>query len=497
MKLHNLRIILILFFFVLLSACIDGGGNGEKDDLNSGPSARLSADGIWRGSVLIDSVSYDDVFVVINDGYLFGYSESAGELFKGNLGIGGDAVNGNLSQFQLAGTFTGRTNFTGTLESQVSLELSSDTDISFTLSYDDIYERSVALPNLEGTWVHTGPSYSLTTTFQSNGAFDASDSNGCTYNGSFNLPDPNRNAFQISFTASNCGNRNSLYQGFVVLDDDAGTNDLIHIITAGSNYAFAHSAQNESPIIQRSTDELRAINSGDFFEYSVSGQYAQVVGTPTPVTGTLRIEWFADSLTAPLGSGGTIPVIRESTTLDLGGGIPIASTIRYFQQDTATGVLQLLAISDGTQNLWVSTENAELNNLQPIDYFNSPVQSTPGTVRDVNFDVFSGCDTPSPTCAAQEATVFDERTYAGESAITTAFGRFNVLRVDYQGAFNSTLSNLLDVRGSCDANNGNFFGSFFSFPEVGVLFWENSCTASTGGGYSISASLTDTNVPLP
>jgi hypothetical protein len=61
---------------------------------------------------------------------------------------------------------------------------------SLTLTFGDVYNRGSSLANLAGNWTATIKGLTLTATIQPDGSFSASDSNNCTYAGSFSLIDP-------------------------------------------------------------------------------------------------------------------------------------------------------------------------------------------------------------------------------------------------------------------------------------------------------------------
>ena len=93
-------------------------------------------------------------------------------------------------------------------------------------------------------------------------------------------------------------------------------------------------------IINRSTNDVKPIVTGDYYEYEVRGQITNTDGSFASITGTLRVDYFTDSIYLPFGSSTQISVIREETVLNLGGSSYF--TTRYIEQNP-DGSLQVLA----------------------------------------------------------------------------------------------------------------------------------------------------------
>lgn len=250
-------------------------------------------------------------------------------------------------------------------------------------------------------------------------------------------------------------------------------------------------------IITRSTDTLRTLTGSEYYEYVVEAQVtSSASATPQVVNGTLTISYTAATLYEPFNTGNLIPgVFIEATSLTLGGTTYFAN--RYIKQ-APDGSLIVLAANPTTSPYTTSTMYRATttggNTPQEITYFNSPVLST-GTI-DIHYDYLQGCETLS-ACTGPVAFETDTITFLGDADITTNKGRFKALRLDYQGTVASTIATVFDIRSGCDTGNGTFFGSTYVFPEVGIVYMENSCTASDTSGHRFTASLRSTNVPIP
>ena len=255
-------------------------------------------------------------------------------------------------------------------------------------------------------------------------------------------------------------------------------------------------------IKNRSTDTLRTLTGGEFFDYVVYGQNTTPTGASQTFEGSLNVTYTLDSLPNPLNTGGTVSVIREDSTLTLGASV--YTLTRFLQQDFSGSILVLAVRTGGIGGtIYRTGENNILNNPHAINIQSSPVQSTPGLIMtNVEYQYMQGCEAPSTTCTGVTQTIRDVTiTYQGDADVTTFEGRFQALRIDYDGLFLGPLSpntpTLFDLRGACDENTAMFFGSTYVFPEVGIVFMDNSCTSIAGGGHRYTASLVNTNVTIP
>lgn len=251
----------------------------------------------------------------------------------------------------------------------------------------------------------------------------------------------------------------------------------------------------------RSTDTLRTLTGGEFFDYVVYGQTTSPTGITQSFEGTLNVTYLATTLQPPLNIGGPlIPVIQENTTLRLGASV--FTLTRYLQQDVNGSISVLASSTTGIGGtIYRTGEDGNLSNPHPITIRTSPVPST-GGLANVDYQYMQGCESPATSCSAVVQDINDITiVYQGDADITTFDGRFQALRIDYNGLFLGPVSPvtpaLFDLRGACDNDNATFFGSTYVFPEVGIVFIDNSCTSASGGGHRYTASLVNTNVAIP
>jgi hypothetical protein len=245
--------------------------------------------------------------------------------------------------------------------------------------------------------------------------------------------------------------------------------------------------------INRTNNDLVTITNGIFYQYDVRGQITNDSGSSQFITGTLRVEYYADTLSEPFGSAGSIPnILREETTLNLG---TTKTTTRYFQQNT-DGSLVLLAANPSAE-LFRTSSDDDPGTVNPVTFLTSPVALTGDT--NINFNYMRGCEATA-TCTGIAATVVESVTYSGDAIIDTRVGKFNAIRHDFSGSITTSLSNaLFDFRWACSTGSASFSGQTYIFPEVGVVLYDYLCDATDGvsSDYSFTVELTQTNVPIP
>jgi hypothetical protein len=500
MDYKNNRLIFIALIALLIPGCGGGGGgNGDSGKAagNDGP------DGVWRGTLTVDAMVYDDFFAIFDGGYFIGYSESAGELVEGYLAVNNSALSGTLSEYQIPGTYVSDIEVTGAIESGQTFTASSGVGIIFDLTFDDLYNRTASFEKLAGTWVHQNAGYILTTTIQLDGSFAAVDTAGCSFSGMVSIPDVQRNGYKLTYNAKNCGSGNGSYSGMAVLDDLDVTDDVMHIVAKGPSVAFAGVAQKQDDppgFHYRTTNALRTINDGDYLEYNVTGQVANNIGQLSIVTGLMRVEWFDDQLAEPLSGVSTIPVLREVTTLTLDQEATTYTSVRYLQQQP--NGLKVLAFSGVPDLLWAGSDSAPDDGAALMGFTSMPSPVPTSAERLYTFPIWEGCQ-DAPVCASKLMTFNDFRVFVSDAPIMTDLGGFSSIYIGYSsGGFSpdvSTMPALVDIRGYCDSTSAHFDGAMFVFPQIGVVYWENSCTALDGSGYSstLTGSLSATNIDIP
>ena len=155
----------------------------------------------------------------------------AGSYFAYSTGAafpnGTDSTTGTVSGTEGASTLTGTlTDHSGTTE-------------ALTLNDNPVYGTGSALANLTGTWSYTAGGFSLTATIASDGSFTATDSNGCSYSGTFSQIDPVYDVYGENHTLTCKGVQTTTFDGLATYFPASGNSGAsIELLTDNSAGAY-------------------------------------------------------------------------------------------------------------------------------------------------------------------------------------------------------------------------------------------------------------------
>lgn len=231
---------MMVFSLLTLTACGGGGGGDNSDtaDASSDSSPEVtpaSPDGIWHGTFTEAGTTYD-LNAIVYDNYLYAYSTSGNTLYEGKVFLSGENLSGTINVYQINGGFVGTNTVSGTVVTGKSISGRTQDNTTFSLTYDNDYERASSLNTVSGIWSITEGNYTETITIQADGTLDGSNTNGCAYTGSVSVPDSKINVYKIVITASLCGIYNGTYTGLGSLDDLNSTNDVFAFAISSSGY---------------------------------------------------------------------------------------------------------------------------------------------------------------------------------------------------------------------------------------------------------------------
>jgi hypothetical protein len=254
------------------------------------------------------------------------------------------------------------------------------------------------------------------------------------------------------------------------------------------------------PLIDRTTDNLRMIQSGDRIVYDLSGTRTTSF-IPSSISGTMTVTWSDDVIIDPHNAPATIDVLREETVVeyDNGGG---NTMIRYVTQDP-DGSLHVHAYYDQSTIIYVGALTSPPV-YQPVEVLSSPLQMADSTFS-YGVQPCGGIIYPD-ICANPSVKIINElNEFRGEVDLTIQAGRrYNTLFYSFTGSYlvdNGDLPSPLDYRTLCDANAIDFGGEYYYFPEVGLVEFFSSCTGYDTSlnivGHSIRGSLVSSSFPLP
>lgn len=150
--------------------------------------------------------------------------------------LSGESLSGTINIYQINGGFVGTNTLSGTVVTGKSINRKAQDNTTFSLTYDNDYERASSLDTISGIWSITEGYYTETITIQVDGMLSGSNANGCIYSGSVSVPDSRINVYKIVITANLCGIYNGTYTGLGSLGDLNETNDLFAFAISSSSY---------------------------------------------------------------------------------------------------------------------------------------------------------------------------------------------------------------------------------------------------------------------
>ena len=223
--------ILLLLLMVVVSSC--GGSNGSAGP-NQAPVANVSPGGIWSGP---DSSGRDIIALITEAGRFHFINEDLSQ-GSGVLSVtNGNQISGN---FQLVtqlgftfvdGTTSANCTFTGSVVERQTITASVNctttaglqTQVTATLAYEALYDRDSSLAMVSGNYQAVQEVLNVAgdgTMFSQNAG------TGCVVNGQIAIINAAYNAYDVSFTYSNCDGQEAIlngstFTGLALLDNTA------------------------------------------------------------------------------------------------------------------------------------------------------------------------------------------------------------------------------------------------------------------------------------
>jgi hypothetical protein len=216
---------LITSYGLLLPGCGGGGGDGDGD----GPAVPNAAvGGLWSGTTIIaNQGTFELVGLVAENGTAF-FLQEDGVMYWGTVRSSGSAITstvtgaGTLGTTLWDGSASGSGSVTGTIAARTSVSGSSVFTTSLggratstiALSYEVGYEDDSSLQLISGNYVDLFGFYAGVLSISSNGTLFLQDPiSGCVVNGRVSIINPAYNAYNISFSYSNCTGLDSALNG--------------------------------------------------------------------------------------------------------------------------------------------------------------------------------------------------------------------------------------------------------------------------------------------
>ena len=213
------------------SSCGSYGSYGSYGSSGGCVAQSLDPAGVYEGFISNAATQQGVPVVMIiaenGDGRM---ASQDGSYYHVNIGAVGNNVTGTFAGFSQAGTLpNGSHSSSGAVSgfivpNSLSATLTDATHIqqSLVLNFDNVYHMASSLVTLAGNWTFAANGFTLTATIQSDGAFTATDSNSCTYSGSFGLIDPNFNAYSETHVRI-CNGISDVFAGLATFIPAAGS----------------------------------------------------------------------------------------------------------------------------------------------------------------------------------------------------------------------------------------------------------------------------------
>ncbi|HUG99765.1 MAG TPA: hypothetical protein VMQ83_11420 [Gammaproteobacteria bacterium] len=258
----------IVALVLLMGGCGSGGGSGGSTPPPPPPPPPDElVGGIWAGEMVATGGGTIEIRGLITESGEFRWlDDTQGQQIFGTIDVDGTAISSTdaisalpWGSFTPAGSRHGSTELTGTIDERVSMEgdFTTDGEVegdqftgTFSLTYDDVYERPSSLATLAGTYTTTDDSLAIDA---AGIMFYQSAANNCVANGTAELIDAAFNMYRVTLLAESCtGNdsvRNGLtFTGLAHLKDstDAMNDTIVFAVSAqsGDGYViWSHEAQ--------------------------------------------------------------------------------------------------------------------------------------------------------------------------------------------------------------------------------------------------------------
>jgi hypothetical protein len=165
--------------------------------------------GYYQGTLTPQGSPSSPVVAIIADSGDGAMSAQDGTYYRFNVGFSATAISGTYFGLssgvggtqQTSGSVSATGGTSGGLSGTVTLGSGAAAG-SFALTFNAVYKQLSALATLMGTWSYTANGFSLTVTIATNGTFTGTDSNNCSYAGSFGIINPLFNAYSETYTRS-------------------------------------------------------------------------------------------------------------------------------------------------------------------------------------------------------------------------------------------------------------------------------------------------------
>lgn len=216
---------------LLLAAC--GGSDSATDTAPVTTPDPIPAvvmpSGVWEGTSIYqpDGSSFSIVALIAPSGEARLIADD-GEQVKGKLNLDGNSFSGDMISYSAVGLRMASGTFSGSYTPEaITAETTIDGNVisKVSLTLDSSTGAGASFDKLAGTFVTEDQQTSIG--IDTGGAISGSDTLGCTYGGSIQIPDADINVYEITLEVSSCGEFNGNYSGLGTLQQEDGMSGFI------------------------------------------------------------------------------------------------------------------------------------------------------------------------------------------------------------------------------------------------------------------------------
>jgi len=242
-----------LFAVTLMTSCFHGDDDSSSPSVEPPPVVEdQSAAGIYWSiasnfvSEAVDHPVQTPVDAIITSAgearfMFFGSTDTPlmDTQLVGNVNVAADKFTASLKEYSDGNAQTSTVELDGTIATKDGAwgSYTWEQDFGrFVLNYISTYEEPSELSKLEGIWTFSqasssGLTFTLTLTIDPDGTVFGSTTDGCVFNGKFNIIDSQYNIYRLFLETSLCGDLDGSYEGLATLDEPLTQRRLMFGIT--------------------------------------------------------------------------------------------------------------------------------------------------------------------------------------------------------------------------------------------------------------------------
>jgi len=243
-----IRYLCFLLVSLSLTACVNLVPKAAEE-IESAQTVKSPLDGIWQGTFDINGRGNYDFTALHIQGRSTAVSVKAKAMCRGRVELQEEQYYmARYELFALDGAPFDQATITGTVDQQAIrshfITMNGGDIGAINLDYNPLYERKPELAELDGHWLFIDRDGLETKMSISNGQIVGVDSDGCGYQGTLAIINPQYNLFDVVLNVSSCDSVNGEYIGLAYFEP--GKKPLVHIDALNNLYGFHYQLQRVS-----------------------------------------------------------------------------------------------------------------------------------------------------------------------------------------------------------------------------------------------------------